>query len=505
MKRHGAEAVTLPSPSSAITDARPYIAGSVAVLPFKLLPGAEAWKDRADGLHEELLNQLSDMKALDLASRTSVLQYRDTTANLRVIGRELGVEFIVESSMQTVGDRPRFTLQVIEVASDRHVSSQNFDFVEDKILEPEVQQKSFAFELALSIYRSIRDHRPPEGESAKRLAAATTRLKAEYLRLEAAFWEKETAERYRGLLDSLAQLLQIDPENSFACAKYTLVLGQKFNVTLVKNYRDPDSARDLGLALKQALLVDPDNLLAQEQMGVFLAFQVGRPSEAVPYLRKVVSDYEPKVASGKEKNIWPMVELADVLYHSGQASAAVAVLKKIISVPSPGALDRWMNAYRAERNPAELIAILKSYKGRLSYGDAPIEILDGYLELCIAETEVGWTGSAEPALRLYARCKALPGTYPGFMIYLLRFTDHHQEMLDALSKTGAVWDPSEPSAEDAAIYRATALRGLGNEALARSYLQSLVKPNLSTTALTPSEFGQSRPIITPPWEIGIRH
>ena len=137
-----------------------------------------------------------------------------------------------------------------------------------------------------------------------------------------------------------------------------------------------------------------------------------------------------------------------------------------------------MNAYRAARNPAELIAILKSYKGRLRYGGAPIERLDEYLDLCIAETEVGWTGSPDPALRLYARFKAIPETYPGFMTYLLRFTYHHQEMLDALSKIGASWDPSEPTAEDATSYRATALRGLGNEALARSYLQSLVKPDI---------------------------
>ena len=216
VKRHGAITDTSPTTLSAVTDARPYIAGSVAVLPFKLLPGAEAWKDGADGLHEELLNQLSDMKPLDLASRTSVLQYRDTTANLRVIGRELGVEFIVESSVQKVGDEPRLTLQVIEVASDRHVSSQNFDYVADKTQDPAVQQKSFAFELALSIYRSLRDQRPPSGESARLLAAATARLQAEGQRMEVAFFQSETVEGYRSLFELLTRFREIDPDNSFA-------------------------------------------------------------------------------------------------------------------------------------------------------------------------------------------------------------------------------------------------------------------------------------------------
>ena len=57
VKRDGAAANAPSAPPSTVNDARPYIAGSVAVLPFKLLPGAEGWKDRADGLHEELLNR----------------------------------------------------------------------------------------------------------------------------------------------------------------------------------------------------------------------------------------------------------------------------------------------------------------------------------------------------------------------------------------------------------------------------------------------------------------
>ena len=478
VERHGAVTDTPPSPPSPITDARPYIAGSVAVLPFKLLPGAEAWKDRADGLHEELLNQLSDMKPLDLASRTSVLQYRDTTANLRVIGRDLGVEFIVEGSVQTVGDEPRLTLQVIEVASDRHVSSRNFDFVADKYLDPEVQQKSFAFELALSIYRSLRDHRPPEGESLKRLAAVTAKMQADYRRMSEAFWQKESAEGYRGLLDLLARYCQIDPDSGFARGNVAMILGQKSSVGLIKDYRDPDSVRERGLALNQALFVDPDDLLTQEQMGVHLAFQLARPNDAVAYLRTVLTEGEQRVAAGKVQSNWPYVEMADALYFSGQASAAVAVLKKVPQIAEAGTINRWMNAYRAARRPAELIAFLMSCKGRMSYPGVPTQMLDHYLELCIAETEVGWAGSPEPALRLYERFKAIPDMYPGAMAYLLHFTDHHQEMLDALSKIGAVVDPFEPSAEDAASYRATALRGLGNEAMAQSYLQSLLRPNI---------------------------
>ena len=89
--------------------------------------------------------------------------------------------------------------------------------------------------------------------------------------------------------------------------------------------------------------------------------------------------------------------------------------------------------------------------------------------------EVGWTGSPKPALSLYARFKETHDMSPGAMLYLLQFTDHYQEMLDHLSKLGAAYDPMEPPSDLATLGRATVLRGLGNDSLARSYIQSLLK------------------------------
>lgn len=476
VKRHGSVTDTSPSTHLPITDARPYIAGSVAVLPFKLLPGAEAWKDRADGLHEELLNQLSNMKPLDLASRTSVLQYRDTTANLRVIGRELGVEFIVEGSVQKLGDEPRLTLQVIEVASDRHVASQNFDYVADTIQDPTVQQKSFAFELALSIYRSLRDQRPPAGESARLLSAATSKLQTEYQRIAASFFQYRTIEGYRSLIELLTRFREIDPDNGFARGHFALIVSQKAYCGVIEDDLDPDHVREMSLALNQALLVDPDDFNALEQMGVHLFNRLGRPHDAVAYLRRVVTDRDQKNAEGKEQDGWDRVELAESLYKSGQAPAAVAVLEKVPqNEVGVGQITRWVHAYRAARRPAELIVFLKNQKGRLHYLNISTAVIDAYLDLDIAEMEVGWNGSPNPALSLYAKFKEIPDMSPGFMLYLLQFTDHYQEMLDTLSKIGAAYDPMEPPSELATLDRITALRGLRNESLARSYIQSLLK------------------------------
>jgi tetratricopeptide (TPR) repeat protein len=433
-------------------------------------------EDKADGLHEELLNQLSDMKPLDLASRTSVLQYRDTTENLRVIGHNLGVEYIVEGSVQKVGDEPRITLQVIEVSSDRHISSQSFAYVADKTQDETVQQKSFAFELALSIYRSIRDQRPPAGESARVLASETSRLQAEFQHLSPNSSETPSVATYRSLIELLTRFREIDPDNSFARANFAWVLTQKAYAGVIADDHDPDFVREVSLALNQALLVDPDNFVALEQMGDQLVNRLGRPHDAVAYLRRVVADQEQKSPGGWNYNSWAHTELAQSLYKSGQANAAVAVLGR---VPSDKVIVtqiyEWRCAFRADRRPAELIALLKSYQGHLHYRNLPMSVMDAYLDLCMAETELCWEGSPKPALSLCEKFKGNPDISPGFTLVLLKFTDHYQEMLDTLSKVGAGYDPMEPSADDLALIRITALRGLGNDTLARSYLQSMLR------------------------------
>jgi len=94
---------------------------SIAVLPFANLSGDEETQPFADGLHDDLLTQLSKIGALTVISRTSVQEYRTTTKNVREIASELGVATVLEGGVQRAGDQYRINVQLIDAATDAHL------------------------------------------------------------------------------------------------------------------------------------------------------------------------------------------------------------------------------------------------------------------------------------------------------------------------------------------------------------------------------------------------
>ena len=101
---------------------------TIAVLPFQNnSPDAEN-AYFADGVHEDILTQLSKIGALTVISRTSVMRYRDAPeSNLRQIGEELGATAILEGSVRRAGNRILVTAQLIDVATDAHLWAENYE------------------------------------------------------------------------------------------------------------------------------------------------------------------------------------------------------------------------------------------------------------------------------------------------------------------------------------------------------------------------------------------
>ena len=103
-------------------------AGSIAVLPFENRSALEEDRFFVDGIHDELLTQLAQIGSLDkVISRTSVMEYRDLTRNLREIGTALGVSTILEGGVQRAGDRIRINVQLIDAATDNHLWAEVYD------------------------------------------------------------------------------------------------------------------------------------------------------------------------------------------------------------------------------------------------------------------------------------------------------------------------------------------------------------------------------------------
>lgn len=112
-------AETLPS-----LEVDPY---SIAVLPFVTRSSVDDTSYFADGIHDDLLTTLSKVALLKVISRTSVLEYRETSKNIRQIGRELGVANILEGGVQQAGDNVRINVQLIDAATDEHLWAHTYD------------------------------------------------------------------------------------------------------------------------------------------------------------------------------------------------------------------------------------------------------------------------------------------------------------------------------------------------------------------------------------------
>jgi len=105
----------------------PAPAQSIAVLPFENMSGNKDNEYFADGIAEELLNQLAQLPGLQVAGRTSSFAFKGHDEDLREIGQKLGVAYVVEGSVRRSQDRVRITAQLIRTESGFHVWSQTFD------------------------------------------------------------------------------------------------------------------------------------------------------------------------------------------------------------------------------------------------------------------------------------------------------------------------------------------------------------------------------------------
>src|SRR5947199_6383378 len=98
----------------------------IAVLPFENLSADPENAFFADGVQDEILTNLAKIADLKVISRSSVMQYRASTRNLREIASALGVAHILEGNVQRAGNRVRVSAQLIDARIDTHLWAENY-------------------------------------------------------------------------------------------------------------------------------------------------------------------------------------------------------------------------------------------------------------------------------------------------------------------------------------------------------------------------------------------
>ena len=100
---------------------------SIAVLPFDNLSGDREQEYFADGIVEEIITALSRFRGLFVIARNSSFAYKGRAVDVKQIGRELGVRYVLEGSVRKAGSRVRITGQLIDTSSGAHLWADRFD------------------------------------------------------------------------------------------------------------------------------------------------------------------------------------------------------------------------------------------------------------------------------------------------------------------------------------------------------------------------------------------
>jgi len=100
---------------------------SVAVLPFANMSSDPEQEFFADGISEDIITALSRYPSLFVIARNSSLTYKGRSVDVKQIGRELGVRYVLEGSLRKAGNRIRVTAQLVEAEAGNHVWAERYD------------------------------------------------------------------------------------------------------------------------------------------------------------------------------------------------------------------------------------------------------------------------------------------------------------------------------------------------------------------------------------------
>jgi TolB-like protein/class 3 adenylate cyclase/Tfp pilus assembly protein PilF len=223
---------------------------SIAVLPFQNMSGDPEQEYFTDGMVEEIITALSRIRWLFVIARNSTFTYKGQAIDVKQVGRELGVRYVLEGSVRRGGNRVRITAQLIEASSGAHLWADRFDGSLEDIFELQDQVASSVagvIEPALQVAEIRRSAERPTSD----LTAYDLYLRA----LSHAYaWEKGDVIT---ALDLLTRAIEHDPNYGPALS---LAANCHHNLHVNNWTNDPELNRHEGIKLaRQALRVASDD------------------------------------------------------------------------------------------------------------------------------------------------------------------------------------------------------------------------------------------------------
>ncbi len=380
---------------------------SIAVLPLEDFSPDASEAYFVAGLQEELTSSLGQLEWLRVASRTSTMQYQGTTSSAPLIGRQLGVDALVEGSVTRAGDQVRITLQLIHAASDSHIRTFRFDREMTDVL-------ALQSEVANAVVSEI----PGRSEQPEEVAlVAATRLSGDpetqeaYLRGRYQFG-LGTADGYRRAVEYFQQALRSD--SGFAPALAGLA-GARFLASIEDGFLDAGEVGEASAEARRALALDPASAEAREVLQFFdrnLPLEIPAPNTAIPAPPLSASDPRgvplaeldtawavptTEIGRGLEEAVsrrilqtartdaGRQVFVARRLAGDGRIDSAIEVLETLL-VDHPNAGPAWETLARMHASAGDVAAAVATMRRWSAYGwpEAPGAEAVGRLERAVA-------------------------------------------------------------------------------------------------------------------------
>jgi TolB-like protein/tetratricopeptide (TPR) repeat protein len=236
---------------------------SIVVLPFLNIGGSAEDDPFVDGVTETLITDLSRSPGVFVISRSTAFAYKDKPIDVREIGRELGVRYILEGSVQNAGDRMRFNAQLVDVESGGHLWAERFDKQRGDLLD---MQDEVTTRLARTIHIEM-----VAAESRRAARERPGRLDSvDHTLLGWAAWNRnlslDSARRARRFFE---RALRLDEHNVEALIGFANAHMWEVNMSYASDDREAQ-IRAAGTAAKQALALAPDSAEAHVTYGTVL-------------------------------------------------------------------------------------------------------------------------------------------------------------------------------------------------------------------------------------------
>ena len=286
---------------------------SIAVLPFKNISGEKEQEYFSDGLAEGIIDGLSKSDRIFVIARNSTFTYKGKAVKVKQVAEEMGVQYVIEGSVQKEKNRVRITVQLIDAMTGHHLFSERYDRDMKDILklQDEITMKLLA---AVQVKLTV-------GEVAHFTEKGTKNLDAylkvlQIMELKAGTMNKEVTQRVMKLAE---EAIALDPGYAIP---YSILAIQNFELVLFGASQSPKESLQRAIELgKKAIALDDDNSYTHAAM-VYPYTMLGEYDKAISEAEKSVS-LDPNSPGG-------YFGLGTALSFAGRPHEAIPMLQKCL-------------------------------------------------------------------------------------------------------------------------------------------------------------------------------